>query len=176
MTNALPRRRPIRRRPGTSPIDERLDALLAGRDLDDLGPTLRALEELDSQHPGVPEVLYELACAHALNGDLPTARLRYQDALAAGPVGELLRRCLLRYSSVLHALGEADEAAQIIAEVRRRFPGAPSQKVFDAISLHTSGEVEEAFSTLLEVVTEAYGANEEDRFHAGFLRALAVRG
>ncbi|WP_084124682.1 tol-pal system YbgF family protein [Demequina sp. NBRC 110054] len=156
-------------------MDQRLDAVLAARDLDDLGPTLAALEELAAEHPNSPQVLYELGGSHLMLGDLGAARRWFEETLATGPSGELLRRCLMRYANVLHALGHEDDSTQIIAEVRRRFPGAPSQKVFDAIALHTAGDVDEAFLTLLEVLAEAYGVTEEDRFHSGFLRALAVR-
>ncbi len=159
--------------PATSSVDDQIDALLASRNFNDLMPTRAALEDVCALHPHHARALYELGNVLALMGDEAGARLRFEAAMESGLSGEALRRCLLRYATVLHALGEVEQSQAFVGEVRRRFGGAPSQKVFDAVALHTEGRYDEAFSMLLEVITDTFGISDEDRYHSLFLRTLA---
>ncbi len=173
--NGMTSRPPVdRRAQGESSSDTLLDAILAARDFDDMAPTLRALEHLATTDPDHARTRFEWGTALAMTGDEAGARDQYEAAMADGLSGEPLRRCLVRYATVLHVLGEEEASEQIVGEVRRRFAGPPAKQIFDAIALHTSGRKDEAFSSLLEILADMYGVDqEEDRYRTTFMRTLA---
>ena len=117
-------------------------------------PTIDALLPILAAHPDHARVLYEVGGAYDTAGNEATARGFYERALARGLDGDLLRRCYVQYGSTLRNLGELALSAQNFARARRDFPDSPSLAVFEAISLHAAGRLDEAVASLLEVIAD----------------------
>ncbi len=160
-------------------LDQQLDDIFAARDRDDMGPTIAALVPIYEANPDNPRVLYEVGGAYDTNGDEELALTFYERALDAGLSGDLLRRCYLQYGSTLRNVGAYERSAEVFAQARRDFPESPSLAVFEAISLHASGRLDEAVASLLEVIADGISSPDLDRYkpairgNAEYIRSLA---
>lgn len=133
-------------------LEEAIARGYAERDRDDMGPTIAYFEALAAAHPGVPELVYEVAGAYDTAGQEERARPLYEQALADGLEGDVLRRCLLQYGSTLRNLGEFDASVAVLDRARREFPSSESVTAFAALSLHAAGRDPEAVGLLLKLV------------------------
>jgi tetratricopeptide (TPR) repeat protein len=106
--------------------------------------------------PGASDAieLYERGGDHDSAGRAAEAIPLYQQALAAGLVGELRARCLLQLGSSLRNVGRVDEAVTLLRDARREFPGFRPLRAFLALALHSAGRDGEALRELLETIAD----------------------
>lgn len=164
-------------------LDDDLDRIVAARDRAHMAPTIAALLPLLERHPSHPRVLYEVGGAYDTAGDEATAVGFYERALAAGLVGDILRRCLLQYGSTLRNLGRFDDSLAVFARARGEFPDSAALAVFEALTLHAAGRPHAAFAQALELIADRLPGEELDRYrpairgNAGYVAGLeAVSG
>ena len=142
-------------------------------------PTIEVLLPIAHEHPQHPRVLYEVGGAYDTAGKERTAASYYERALQAGLSGDELRRCYVQYGSTLRNLGELAGSAALFERARAQFPGSASLAVFEAISLHACGRLNEAVASLLEVVAAGVQSPDLDRYkpairgNASYIRSLA---
>jgi tetratricopeptide (TPR) repeat protein len=159
-------------------LDEELDRIFAGRNRNDIQPTIDALLPLYASHPESARVLYEVGGAYDTAGEEGIARGFYEKALAAGLEGDLLRRCYVQYGSTLRNLGEYDKSCELFREARATFPESPALGVFEAITLHAAGQRNEAIASLLDLVVNFVRAPDIERYtpailgNAAYIRSL----
>ena len=149
---------------------ERLSALFAARDRDDMAPTVRALLDVLAEHPDDPHVLYEVGGAYDTAGEEETAAGYYERALEARLGGDTLRRCLLQYGSTLRNLERFDESVAVLDRARALFPASESIRVWHALSLHAAGRSDAAVAELMEVAADGIRTPDLQRYEA------AIRG
>ena len=135
-------------------LEEAVAAISAARDREHMRPTVEAFEALAGAHPGVPELVYELAGAYDTAGEEERARPLYERALAMGLDGDVLRRCLLQYGSTLRNLGELGASLAVLDRAAAAFPGSSSVAAFRALTLHEAGRSDAAVAVLLQVLAE----------------------
>lgn len=163
-------------------LDKELDRIFAARDRANMQPTIDALLPLLASNPGNARVLYEVGGAYDTAGKEETALGFYENALAAGLKGDLLRRCYVQYGSTLRNVGQYAKSSAVFATARTEFPGSPSLGVFEAITLHAAGRPDEAIASLLDVVVDFVRSPDIDRYksaisgNAAYLRSLDGRG
>lgn len=149
---------------------QRLQDLFAARDRDDMGPTIHALQEVLTEHPDDPHVLYEVGGAYDTAGEEETAAGYYERALDAGLSDDTLRRCLLQYGSTLRNLGRFDESLAVLDRALALFPGSESVRVWHALSLHAAARSDAAVAELMEVAADGFRTPDLQRYEA------AIRG
>lgn len=99
-----------------------------------MAPTIAALLPIYEQHPHDPRVLYEVGGAYDTDGQEAIAANFYEQAMAEGLEGDVLRRCFLQYGSTLRNLGRIDESLSVFARARGEFPESVSLGVFESLS------------------------------------------
>jgi tetratricopeptide (TPR) repeat protein len=157
--------------PHTDPaLLDRLSALFAARDRDDMAPTIRELLAVLAEHPDDPHVLYEVGGAYDTAGEEETAAGYYEKALDRGLEGDTLRRCLLQYGSTLRNLGRFDESLAVLDRALALFPESESVRVWHALSLHAAGRSDAAVAELMEVAADRIRTPDLLRYEA------AIRG
>lgn len=162
-------------------LNEELDRIFAGRDRNDMQPTIEALLPILDEHPENARVLYEVGGAYDTAGMEETAASFYERALHSGLSGDLLRRCYIQYGSTLRNLGALVRSGEVFERARQEFPDSPSLAVFQAITFHASGRFDEAVASLLEVVAEDVDSADIRRYetsihgNAAYIRSLAPR-
>lgn len=160
-------------------LDDELDRIFEARDRNNMQPTIEVLLPIAHEHPQHPRVLYEVDGAYDTAGKERTAASYYERALQAGLSGDELRRCYVQYGSTLRNLGELAGSAALFERARAQFPGSASLAVFEAISLHACGRLNEAVASLLEVVAAGVQSPDLDRYkpairgNASYIRSLA---
>ena len=160
-------------------LDDQLEGIFEARDRNNMQPTIDALLPILEQHPANPRVLYEVGGAYDIAGAESAAASFYGRALDAGLSGDPLRRCYLQYGSTLRNLGEFARSAELFERARALFPDSPSLAVFEAISLHACGRLDEAVAALLEVVAAGIQSPDLERYkpailgNAAHIRSLA---
>ena len=136
------------------------------RDRANMQPTIDAFLALLEEHPGNPEVLYEVGGSYDTAGDEETALGYYEAALAAGLSGDSLRKCLMQYGSTLRILGRYDESMAALDRALAEYPESTSVRAFHALALHASGRSDGAVGELLELVADAIRTPEVLRYEA----------
>jgi tetratricopeptide (TPR) repeat protein len=145
-------------------LDDRLDAIFAARNRDDMAPTIAALLPLLQRHPDNPRVLYEVGGAYDTAGDEEQAVGYYERAIAAGLDGDFARRCALQYGSTLRNLGRLDESLAVFARARAEHPDSASLAAFEALTLHAAGRMDAAVAALLDVVADHVVSEDLERY------------
>jgi len=145
-------------------LDERLDAIVAARNRDDMAPTIAALLPLLVEHPENARVLYEVGGAYDTAGDEQTAVGFYERAIDAGLDGDLARRCAVQYGSTLRNLGRFAESRAVFARARTEHPESPSLAAFEALTLHAEGDVDAAVAALLDLVADHVASDDLERY------------
>lgn len=159
-------------------LDDELDRIFAGRDRNNMQPTIDALLPLYASHAENARVLYEVGGAYDTAGQEKTAEGFYEKALVAGLEGDLLRRCYVQYGSTLRNVGEYEKSRDVFVAARKTFPESPALGVFEAITLHTAGQSNEAIASLLDLVVDFVHAPDIDRYkpaisgNAAYIRSL----
>ena len=164
--------------PADTAPEAELEALLAARNRDDMGPTIAALLDVERRFPGNARVLYEVGGAYDTAGQEETAAGYYERALAAGLDADVLRRCCLQYGSTLRNLGRLEESLAVFSRARRDYPDSVSLGVFEALTLHAAGRADRALGSLLALLADNVCAPDLDRYrpalrgNAGYLMSL----
>jgi tetratricopeptide (TPR) repeat protein len=142
------------------------------RDRDNMGPTIAYFEALLAKHPGDPVLIYHVAGAYDTAGEEEKARGLYEQAMALGLDGDILRMCLCQYGSTLRWLERYEESLEVLDRAQREFPGSDTVRVFRALTLNDFGRGDEAVAELLTVITAHPEATDLGRYAQG-LRGLA---
>ena len=149
-----------------SELYDELDRIFAARDRNNMEPTIAVLRPLLLEHPHDARVLYEIGGAHDTAGDESTALEFYERAIHEGLAGDLRRRCFLQYGSTLRNVGRVEESLVVFADARAEFPESVALGVFEALSLHASGRVNNALASLLLLLTDNIDGDDVDRYKA----------
>lgn len=145
-------------------LDERLDAIVAARNRDDMAATIAVLLPLLDEYPGNARVLYEVGGGYDTAGDEEAAVGFYERAIDAGLDGDLARRCAVQYGSTLRNLGRFEESRAVFARARAQHPESPSLAAFEALTLHAEGRVDAAVAALLDLVADHVSSQDLDRY------------
>ena len=169
--------------PLTPELESTIAEIFGRRDREQMQPTIEAFLALLAEHPGQPEVLYEVGGSYDTAGEEETALGYYEAALAAGLSGDTLRRCLLQYGSTLRLLGRYDESLAALDRALEGWPDSPSVRAFHALAMHAAGRSDGAVGELLALVADGIRTPDVLRYeaalhgNAGFLIGLdAQRG
>ena len=164
------------------PLTPELEATIADifgrRDREHMQPTIDAFLALLDEHPGQPDVLYEVGGSYDTAGEEQTALGYYEAALAAGLSGDTLRRCLMQYGSTLRILGRYGESVAALDRALEGWPDSPSVRAFHALALHAAGRSDGAVGELLALVADGIRTPDVLRYeaalhgNAGFLIGL----
>lgn len=163
-------------------LSDELDGIFAGRDRNNMQPTIDALLPLYASHPENARVLYEVGGAYDTAGQEDIAQGFYERALAAGLKGDLLRRCYVQYGSTLRNLGEYVKSREVFREARRTFPESPALVVFEAVTLHAAGLANESIAELLDLAVKFIRTPDLERYkpaisgNAAYIRSLEGTG
>lgn len=145
-------------------LEEELSRIFEARNRADMGPTIAALLTLYEQHPRNPRVLYEVGGAYDTAGEEVTALGFYEQAMAGGLEGDVLKRCYLQYGSTLRNLGRLNESVTLFACARAEFPESVSLGVFEALTLHAAGRANTALARLLALLADHVSSADLDRY------------
>jgi tetratricopeptide (TPR) repeat protein len=145
-------------------LDERLDAIVAARNRDDMAATIAVLLPLLDEYPGNARVLYEVGGGYDTAGDEEAAVGFYERAIDAGLDGDLARRCAVQYGSTLRNLERFEESRAVFARARAQHPESPSLAAFEALTLHAEGRVDAAVAALLDLVADHVSSQDLDRY------------
>jgi len=170
----VPTPEPLTPDPTTDPAPERLtpdlEATIAEifgrRDREHMQPTIDAFLALLAEHPGQPEVLYEVGGSYDTAGEEQTALGYYEAALAAGLSGDTLRKCLMQYGSTLRILGRYEESLAALDRALAGWPDSPSVRAFHALALHAAGRSDAAVGELLALVADGVRTPDVLRYEA----------
>ena len=152
--------------PLTPELADTIADIFGRRDREHMQPTIDAFLALLAEHPGRPEVLYEVGGAYDTGGEEETAAEYYESALAAGLAGETLRKCLLQYGSTLRLLGRIEESVAVLDRALVGWPESPSVRAFHALGLHAAGRSDGAVGELLALVADAVHTADVLRYEA----------
>lgn len=163
--------------PLTPELEATMRSIFERRDRERMQPTIDAFLALLAEHPGQPEVLYEVGGSYDTAGEEETALGYYEAALAAGLSGDTLRRCLLQYGSTLRILGRYDESLAALDRALDAWPESPSVRAFHALAMHAAGRSDGAVGELLALVADFVRTSDVLRYepalrgNAGYLIA-----
>lgn len=152
--------------PLTPELADTIADIFGRRDREHMQPTIDAFLALLAEHPGQPEVLYEVGGSYDTAGDEATAVGYYEAALAAGLSGDTLRKCLMQYGSTLRMLGRHEDAVAVLDRALARWPGSPSVRAFHALALHAAGRSDGAVGELLALVADEVRTPDVLRYEA----------
>lgn len=139
------------------------------RDRSNMQPTIDFFEQLLTEHPNNPYVLYEVGGSYDTDGQEAKAIEYYERALP-GLSGETRRKCLLQYGSTLRNLDRFDDSLDVFKKACAEFPESDSLRVFKALTLHAAGQKDKALASLLLVIADRVDSAEIKRYEA------AIRG
>jgi Flp pilus assembly protein TadD len=155
-----------RPQPLTPELEATIAEIFERRDREHMQPTIDAFLALLSEHPGQPEVRYEVGGAYDTAGDEETAAGYYESALAAGLAGDALRKCLLQYGSTLRLLGRLEESVAVLDRALTGWPESASVRAFHALGLHAAGRSDGAVGELLALVADTVRTADVVRYEA----------
>ena len=164
--NDAPAPGPLTPEPLTPELEATIAEIFGLRDREDMQPTIEAFLALLAEHPGQPDVLYEVGGSYDTAGDEATAAGYYEAALAAGLSGDTLRKCLLQYGSTLRLLGRHEESVSVLDRALAGWPDSPSVRAFHALGLHAAGRSDGAVGELLALVADAVRTPDILRYEA----------
>ena len=156
--------------PAPEPLTPELEATIAEifglRDREDMQPTIDAFLALLAEHPGQPEVLYEVGGSYDTAGDEQTAPGYYEAALAAGSPGT---RCASASCSTAARCGcsaGTRTPSSVLDRALAGWPDSPSVRAFHALGLHAAGRSDGAVGELLALVADAVRTPDVLRYEA----------
>lgn len=119
---------------------------------DKLEESQELLLALLEEYPHDPLVLFEVGGSYDVMGWEPDAIPYYEQAVQQGLEGDDLQECLVCLGSSYRVIGESQEAVDILEDAIDQFPDNNSSKAFLALAYYSNDQVEEAMSTLLELL------------------------
>lgn len=133
---------------------EELDAIVGARAHGQFNQLLPRLQDLDTRHPNVGEIAYQLAWTCDTLGRHEQALAYYEKAVALGLTPNELSNALLGLGSTLRALGHFDRSADVLRSGQLQFPDNREFSVFLALTLHAQGRHADALRLALETLIE----------------------
>lgn len=130
------------------------------RQTDKLEESLELLEELLLEYPNDPHILFEVGGAYDVLGLEVEAIPQYKKAVEEGLEDEDLQECLICLGTCHRAIGEFQEAVDVLVAFTERFPGNAAGLPFLAIAYYGNQQYEEAVSLLLDVLLDT--TSDED--------------
>jgi len=130
------------------------------RNEDQLEESLELLEKLLQEYPDNPMVLFEVGGAYDVLGEEIDAIPHYMRSVAEGLEGDNLEECLICLGSCHRAIGEFQEAVEVLETYIERFPEKKAGLPFLAIAYYSNNQYEEAVALLLDLVLDT--TSDED--------------
>jgi tetratricopeptide (TPR) repeat protein len=121
---------------------------------DELEQSLELLESLLAEYPDNPQVIFEVGGAFDVLGEEAEAIPHYKRAIEEGLEGDDLEECLICLGSCHRAIGEFQEAVDVLEAYLDRFPERRSGHPFLAIAYYSNHQYEDAVSLLLDTLLE----------------------
>lgn len=150
------------------PWKEELDAIVGARAHGQLKEVLPRLQQLDTRHPNVAEISYQLAWTCDVLGREADALPYYEKAVALGLPDNELAGALLGLGSTLRHLGQYERSASVLHSAQLQFPDNREFDAFLALTLHADGKPGEALRTALEALCDT----SEDQGIRAYQRAI----
>lgn len=147
---------------------EELDAIVGARAYGQSAEILPRLKKLDSKHPHVPEINYQLAWTCDVHGRTTEALAYYEKAIALGLAPNELSGALLGLGSTLRLLSQFDRSAEVLRSGKAQFPENREFDVFLALTLHSLGQ----HGPALQLALEALCDTTEDPGLTAYQRAI----
>lgn len=119
---------------------------------DNLEESQELLLELLEEYPQDPLVLFEVGGSYDVLGLEPEAIPYYEQAIQMGLADEELQECLVCLGSSYRVVGDSQEAVDILEDAIEQFPDNNSSKAFLALAYYSNDQIEEAMSTLLDLL------------------------
>ena len=130
------------------------------RQADELDDSLGLLEELLSEYPDDPLVLFEVGGAYDVLGLEAEAIPHYKKAVEEGLEDGDLQECLICLGSCHRAIGEFQESVDVLEAFIVRFPDNRAGLPFLALAYYSNQDYKEAVSLLLDIVLDT--SSDED--------------
>jgi tetratricopeptide (TPR) repeat protein len=127
---------------------------------DELEESLGLLENLLKEYPDNPLVLFEVGGAYDVLGEEGDAIPHYKQSVEEGLEGDNLQECLICLGSCHRAIGEFQEAVEILETYVERFPEKKGGLPFLAIAYYSNDQYEDAVALLLDLVLDT--TSDED--------------
>jgi tetratricopeptide (TPR) repeat protein len=150
------------------PWKEELDAIVGARAHGQAAAILPRLHQLDTRHPNVAEINYQLAWTCDVLGREAQALPFYEKAVALGLPKNELAGALLGLGSTLRHLGQFERSAAVLRSAQLQFPENREFDAFLALTLHADGKTGEALRLALETLCDT----SEDTGIRAYQRAL----
>ncbi len=131
-----------------------LDAILGSRHGGRTDHVLPALRALDTRHPHVAEIAFQLGYTLDLAGRPAEAVPHYERALALGLSPAEHLNTLVGLGDALRRSGRPDQADELLARAELQFPEARELAAYRALAQRDAGQPTAAFATLMELVLE----------------------
>jgi len=131
-----------------------LDAIVGARHGGRVAGILEQLQRLDSRHPNIAEIQYQVAWTLDSLGRSDEAAVCYEKAIALGLAPNDLSGALIGLGSTLRQTGRLERAVEVLRNARRQFPENREIDAFLALALHAAGRHDEAIVTALTVLME----------------------
>lgn len=140
--------------PELPPWKEELDAIVGARAHGQFNQLLPRLQDLDTRHPHVAEIAYQIAWTCDTLGRHEQALPAYEKAIALGLPPNELSNAFIGLGSTLRALGQHDRSAEILRTGKLQFPDNREFDAFLALTLHAQGQHGEALALALETLVD----------------------
>lgn len=131
-----------------------LDAILGSRHGGRTDHVLPALRALDTRHPHVAEIAFQLGYTLDLAGRPAEAVPHYERALALGLSPAEHLNTLVGLGDALRRSGQAAQAAELLARAELQFPEARELTAYRALALRDAGDHTQALTTLMDLLLE----------------------
>ncbi|GAB3594231.1 hypothetical protein GCM10027446_17750 [Angustibacter peucedani] len=120
--------------------------------------------------PDDPRLMFEWASALDAAGHEAEAVPAYRSALRDGLREPHRHRALLQLGSSLTVLGRAEEAVEVLAEVREHRPTSAAAQGFYALALRAAGRPDDALAVLMESLMAHAAGPDDEAYRAALLR------
>lgn len=122
------------------------------RRADELEESQDILLDLLDEYPEDPLVLFEVGGAYDVLGEAPEAIEYYEQAIQQGLTGSDLQECMICLGLNHRAIGQFEQAVEILEEAQEQFPEDNSVRTFLALAYYSDDTPEEAVRLLLDVL------------------------
>ena len=135
---------------------------------------LAAADQLVTEAPGDPRLVFELAGAYDAAGDAARAIGLYEGALAGGLREPYRHRAQIQAASTLRNLGDHQRALRLLDEVEVTHPGNAAVAAFRALVLVDAGRSSDAVADLVDSLVD-HATDEDAAAYRRPLHAYAAR-
>ena len=131
-----------------------LDAIVGARHGGQIEHVLGLLRKLDTRHPNIAEINYQVAWTLDVLDRPKEAIPFYEKAVALGLSPAELSGAFIGLGAALRLTGQAQRAIEVLETGRRQFPENREFEVFLAMALHSAGRHTEAIQLVLTTLVE----------------------